>query len=153
MKPSDVSWTPLGPAPMTAGDQELDGVNDTPVSGRVTAIGLSRDFNGAHTPAMYIETAAGGIWRSTDFTTPRPTWIPLTDHLPLLDESRLPSKVPLPAAFKVGVNTVRFVAVDPNHPRSIYACSMAGILTSVDGGDHWKLRRRSVCNGHPVDLR
>jgi photosystem II stability/assembly factor-like uncharacterized protein len=73
----------------------------------------------------------GGVWRSADFASLNPTYVPLTDHLP-----------GIPAARRVGLNIVSTLAVDPVHPRSIYGRaggSPAELLKSTDGGDTWGL--------------
>src|SRR5436305_373020 len=66
-------FAPVGPAP------ELDG--NVGMSGRVNVIAISPSYDGAGTAAMFLGTAGGGIWRSTDFTSAAPTWTPLTDKL------------------------------------------------------------------------
>ena len=47
-----------------------------PFAGRVSALAISPNFDGAGTPALYQGTASGGVWRSTDFTAGTPTWVP-----------------------------------------------------------------------------
>jgi hypothetical protein len=92
------------------------------------------------TAAMYLGTAGGGVWRSTDFTTTTPTWTPLLDHFP-------PSFL-LPRVR--GLSNIGALAVDANNPWTIYAGSGdpddrgpnaygQGMIKSVDGGHTWKL--------------
>jgi hypothetical protein len=63
-------WMPIGPSSVANG-QALNGT-DTKVSGRVTAIAVDpTDSN-----TVYLGTAQGGVWRTTDGGT---NWTPLLD--------------------------------------------------------------------------
>jgi Transposase DDE domain group 1 len=73
------NWIPVGPAP-----EDLSSLGNADVSGGVWTIAFSNDFDGQGTGAMFIGTAGGGVWRSTNFTSVSPTWRPLTDHVPSL---------------------------------------------------------------------
>src|SRR5215469_15532165 len=84
--------------------------------------------------------SGGGVWRSTDFTAPVPTWTPLLDHFP--------SSFPLSRIR--GLSNIGAVAVDPNHLWVIFAGSGdpddfgpnvygQGMLKSADGGQTWQL--------------
>lgn len=129
-------WIPVGPAPEDASAIGLGGG----VSGRVWAIAISPNFDGKGTAAMYLGTSGGGIWRSTDFQTPAPTWTPLLDHFP--------GSFPLTRVR--GLSNIGALAVDPNHPSVIYAGSGdpddrgpngygQGMIKSSDGGATWQL--------------
>jgi hypothetical protein len=129
-------WVPAGPAPEESSGFGVAGG----VSGRVWSVAVSADYDGLGTAAMYLGTAGGGVWRSTDFTAPSPTWIPLLDHFP---SSFALSRVR-------GLSNIGAVAVDPNHPWVIYAGSGdpddrgpnvygQGMLKSADGGQTWQL--------------
>lgn len=128
-------WIPVGPAP-----EDMSALNNADVSGAVWTIAFSTDFDGQGTPAMFIGTAGGGVWRSTNFTSASPTWSPLTDHVPSL----------VPVDRQIGLLNIGALAVDPNHPRTIYAGSGdptgsngnaygRGMLKSTDGGNSWSL--------------
>jgi hypothetical protein len=132
--PLDAQWFPIGPAPEGAAGFNVTGG----VSGRVWSIAFSQNFDQHGHAAMYIATAGGGVWRSTDFSQPLPTWAPLTDHLP--------NSVPFNSL--VGFQNIGAVAVDPNHPWIVYASSGdpagpggnsygGGMLKSTDGGGTW----------------
>ena len=115
------SWIPVGPAPQISGN--------TTVSGRVLSIAVSPNFDNTGTPALFLGTV-GGIWRSTNFTTASPVWIPLTDNMNL------------PLKNKVGLLTIHSIAIHPAQPRIIYAAGgdpAIGILKSTDGGNSWVL--------------
>src|SRR5713226_7061230 len=106
---SNISWTDVGPAPEDAtGFGVAAGV-----SGRVWTIALSPNFDGSGTPALFLGIAGGGVWRSIDYASASPTWTPLTDHLPET----------IPLQRKGGLLNIGALAVDPNHPRTIYAGS------------------------------
>jgi hypothetical protein len=80
---------------------------------------------------MFLAMPGGGVWRSADFQSAAPTWIPLTDHLPGIDDTD-----------RVGLNVVSTLAVDPQKPQRIYArAGMASpaLLRSSDGGSTWSL--------------
>jgi len=104
-------------------------------SGRITAIAFSIDYDRQDTAAMFIGTEGGGIWRSTDFREPSPTWQPLTDNLP----------VALPSAERAGLLAISSIAVDVTRPWTLYAgTSAAVILKSTDGGDSWEILGHGV---------
>jgi hypothetical protein len=129
-------WSPVGPAPEDASGFGVAGG----VSGRVWTIAVSTDFDRQGTAAMYLSTAGGGIWRSSDFTAPTPAWTPLLDHFPS----------PFPLSRVRGLSNIGALAVDANNPWVIYAGSGdpddrgpnaygQGMIKSVDGGQTWQL--------------
>jgi hypothetical protein len=74
-------WTNVGPKPLHVTDPVYDPslLGWTTVDGRVTAIAIDpRDKSGN---TVYLGTAAGGIWRSTNGGT---NWTPVADTLPTL---------------------------------------------------------------------
>jgi hypothetical protein len=89
------AWKAIGPAPQHSRSTGL-------VSGRVLTIAVSTNWNGSNAPALYIGVDGGGAWRSTNFTTAAPFWVPLMDSV-------------VPAA-RVGAQKVLSIAVDPNRP-------------------------------------
>lgn len=115
------TWRAIGPAPQKS---RLTGN----VSGRVLAIAASPDWDGTGNPALYISVDGGGVWRSTNFMTPSPFWLPLMDNI-------------TPAARR-GAQSVVSIIVDPNQSRTIYAAAgnpAFGILKSTDGGSTWTI--------------
>src|SRR5689334_9979142 len=62
------SWTPIGPAPITAGQTP----GSLSVSGRIYAIAI----NPNNSNQLYAATGGGGVWRSDDAGA---NWSPLTD--------------------------------------------------------------------------
>ncbi|MDQ1699061.1 MAG: hypothetical protein QOG34_924, partial [Frankiaceae bacterium] len=74
-------WTSVGPRPLHVTDPVYDPtlLGWTTVDGRVTSIAIDpRDKNG---DTVYLGTAAGGVWRSTNGGQ---SWTPVTDSLPTL---------------------------------------------------------------------
>ena len=68
---SSEAWTAVGPAAITGG------------SGQISAIAIDPSDPSGNT--VYVTSASGGIWKTTDFLTTNPngpTYIPLTDFGP-----------------------------------------------------------------------
>ena len=123
---SSVTWTPDGPAPVYS-----SAVYPNPPSGRATSIAVHpTDPN-----TVYLGTAAGGVWKTTDGGQ---TWVPITDSQ---------------ASLAIGA-----VAIDPNNPSTIYAGTGEpdfsgdsyygqGLLKSNDSGATWTLIRAPFTTG------
>jgi photosystem II stability/assembly factor-like uncharacterized protein len=117
--PGASNWTQLGPNAIPKG--QTYGGGRVLVTGRVTAIAVDptdRD-------RLFVGTAQGGVWRSTDRGD---QWQAMTDNA---------------ASLAIGALTI-----DPNNHQTIYAGSGeanfsqdsyygAGILKSTDGGTTW----------------
>ncbi len=69
--PSVVSWTALGPSPLPNGQTQQSGAT-APVSGRATAIVVDP----TNSNNVYLGTAQGGVWRSTNGGS---SWTPIFD--------------------------------------------------------------------------
>ncbi len=118
------AWTSIGPAPIQQGligiascGQTDCEVWRTNVSGRAKAIA----FHPTNPNIMYVGTATGGIWKSTDGGN---TYVPLTDNLPSF--------------------SIFSLALDPANPNIIYAGTGeitgyygTGLLKSTNGGQSW----------------
>lgn len=129
---SDAQWQTFGPAP------QYNGAGSGTVSGRTVALAWSPNYDGQGTPAMFLGAAGGGVWRSTDYSAAKPTWIPLTDNLGLSP------------TVEAGAIDVGCITVDPFHPNIVYVGTGephfsldsrygAGILKSTDGGNTWTI--------------
>lgn len=114
------NWNPVGAGPVPKAQTE--GSPTQPVSGRTLAIAID-----PITPStVYIGTAGGGVWKSTDNGV---TWSPKTDYKNSL--------------------AVGALAIDPNNTLRVFAGTGEynngyvgtyygnGILQSPDGGNTW----------------
>jgi len=110
------TWTPLGPRPL------VDGRTFRLESGRVTSIAVDP----SNPSTLYLGSAGGGIWKSTDRGA---NWLPVGDHLPSL---------------AIGVATP-----DPNNAGVMFAgtgalgpadvdLAGAGIVITKTGGSTWE---------------
>ncbi len=117
------TWTSAGPSSIDGGAR----------AGRVG--GLAVDPSDPSGNTVYAGGASGGIWKTTDFLTPKgggPTWTPLTDFGPTSDNN-------------IGGIAIFPVNNDPNQSIVIAATGEAdagtsgrGFLRSLDGGAHWQ---------------
>jgi photosystem II stability/assembly factor-like uncharacterized protein len=123
---SGPKWRALGPETIPDGQTDASAGRLSPVSGRVSAIATDP----SNPDVAYVGGAQGGVWKTRNALSPRPSWEPLTDH---------------EASLAVGA-----IAVDPVNPDIIYvgtgeanrACDSyygQGILRSGDGGRSWTL--------------
>jgi hypothetical protein len=123
---SGPKWQPLGPGTIPNGQTDASAGQLSPVSGRVSAIATDpSDPN-----VVYAAGAQGGVWKTRNVLSKKPSWEPLTDH---------------EASLAVGA-----IAIDPANPDIVYvgtgeanrACDSyygQGILRSTDGGKRWTL--------------
>ena len=123
------NWTQLGPFAIPNGQTYTSA--RVLVSGRVTAIAI----NPLAPDTMFLGSALGGIWRTTDGGS---SWEPRTD-----DEVSLATGA---------------IALDPNFPQVVYVGTGEGnfsldsyyglgVLKSVDGGDTWTNLARATFLG------
>lgn len=120
--PTNARWQPLGPTPLKNG-QGINSARVT-VSGRVSAIALHPQYDGAGNQTVYVGGALGGVWRSTNNGA---TWIPLTDEQDSL--------------------AIGSIVVHPTNPNIVYVGTGeangggtyygAGLLKTTDGGATW----------------
>jgi uncharacterized protein (TIGR03437 family) len=131
---SQPRWEALGPQPIINGNT---GTPQRPVSGRATAIALDPGYDGVNNRTLYLGTAQGGVWKSTDDGA---NWRPITDDQPSL--------------------AIGSIAVDPFNPNVIYVGTGegnqssdsyygAGLLKSVDSGNTWRLIEGPLSSVNP----
>jgi uncharacterized repeat protein (TIGR01451 family) len=116
---SPTTWAALGPAPILGGPYPASGrINvavPDPSNPNVMYVGAdkSADFRGG-----------GGIWKTTNWLAPTPTWTPLIDTMPSTDVY------------------VHGLTIAPTNPSVLYAAANGpdgGILQTTDAGAHWTL--------------
>ncbi len=118
-----LSWTELGPAPLTG-----EGFAGNTNSGRIA--GIAADPTNPN--IVYVAAAGGGIWKTFDAQNINPTWMPLTDNIAGTTDS------------------MGAIAIAPSSPNVIYAGTGEannsvdsnygeGILVSTNAGATWKL--------------
>ena len=121
------SWLNLGPA--TVGNSANASGN---ISGRVSALAISKACSLGGTCRLWVGTAGGGVWRTDDAmntTDPKWKWI----------------------GHKLGTNSIGALAIDPNDRASqtIFvgtgetnsphnSGAGTGLYRSTNGGDNWK---------------
>ncbi|MET9437175.1 glycosyl hydrolase [Streptomyces sp. NPDC006551] len=111
--PGGTNWTPVGPGPLV--------YTGTGYSGRALAIAIDP----TDTNTMYLGTANGGVWKSTDRGL---TWTPKSDFQRSLAISAL--------AIDPG-NHLHIVAGTGEMRASHDTYYGNGLLSSLDGGDTW----------------
>jgi photosystem II stability/assembly factor-like uncharacterized protein len=115
LDPRSPSWYLLGPRPIL--HEVWSGHDDA--SGRVVSIAP----HPTEPDTVYIASASGGIWKTTDGGL---LWVPMTDELPILNHGA--------------------VALDPTNPEVVYAgtgeytteSTGDGLFRSEDGGLTWE---------------
>ena len=113
-------WAPIGPSPMSENGGQDNGL--------VTSIAV----NPNNTNIIYLGTAQGGVWRSSDGGN---SWVPLFDR-----------------QLSLGIGEPAGIAIDPNNTNVIYVGTSgrvgsaepdtvqqpsAGLFKSLDGGASW----------------
>lgn len=134
------AWQPIGPAQVVTSAYG-------PVAGRVTS--LAADSSDATGNTVYVGTAFGGVWKSTNAAgnSASVTLSPLTDsfYSTLSSSSAVPSlSIGAISVQPVtpGVSPVILAGTGiPNDTTASYFGS--GILRSADGGSHWTLVTQS----------
>jgi hypothetical protein len=118
-------WKPIGPNPIVE-----PGCCGSPftfaANGRVNSIAVDP----TNSSVLYLGSAGGGVWKTVDGGA---HWMPMTDQ-----------------EISLGIGSSHAIAIDPNHPNTIYAGTSSwsllnpgdraqsrGILKSTDGGASW----------------
>ncbi|HZN33903.1 MAG TPA: hypothetical protein VFB80_08785 [Pirellulaceae bacterium] len=120
-------WIEQGPGTMTNGSSE--GIPDEPVAGAVNVVAPDP----VNANRLFAGSVNGGIWRTTDATSPNPHWTPLTDQFRSLS-----------------VTSLEFSPLDPAH-NTLFAGTGStssgggdggpaiGLLKTTDGGQTWSV--------------
>src|SRR5205823_4594698 len=102
---ANVGWANLGPAPQWIA--QTDQLN----SGRVSALVFGETASGQS--ALFLGSASGGVWRSTNFSAGTPQWTNTTNAFGL-------ANVDLQTGLGSGLLNVGAMAVDPYDRKTIY---------------------------------
>jgi hypothetical protein len=112
-------WIELGPRPLPNGETQQAGVT-TPVTGRATAVVVDP----TNSNKVYLGTAQGGVWRSTDGGT---SWISIFDTAQSLAIGSLALAPSSPTTLYVGTG---------EHPGSLTSDSFFGVgVYRIDNAD------------------
>ncbi len=129
--PEKSNWVQMGPTAIPHGQS----VSNLPVlvTGRITAVVIdSSDPDNV----IYLGTAQGGIWKTTDSGR---NWIAKSDYAPSLSIGSITMDPMSPSILYAGTgegNIAWWENVGGKHPSSYYGC---GILKTTDGGEKWTL--------------
>ena len=115
---SSTTWTALGPAPI--------GNPNVANTGRLAAIAT----HPTNSDIIYVATAGGGVWKSTNATAATINWTPLTDSQQTLFMGALAIAPSDPTVLYAGTGEAT------NSGLSFYG---RGVLKSTDGGTSWNL--------------
>ncbi|MHB1907606.1 MAG: hypothetical protein ACYCQJ_01895 [Nitrososphaerales archaeon] len=113
-------WVPIGSQSISSNSSFTWGL--APFSGRVTAIAV----NGSNTNEIFVGTAQGGLWKTTNGGT---TWAPLTDNQSSLAVGAI--------ALSPDNKTIYVGTGEANNCGDCYYGT--GILKSTNGGASWTL--------------
>ena len=118
-------WNAEGSRPATGGQSE--GILDGEVVGAVNALAPHPEDSGI----LYIGSVNGGIWRTADAMSARPTWQPLTDQMSSLSIGALNLDPTDPSRQTLAAGTGRFSSLRRS------GGALVGVLRTVDGGANW----------------
>ncbi len=133
LAPLSAPWTPAGPA-------AIQSLQYGAISGRVTALALDPTDPTGNT--LFVGTAGGGLWKSTNAAGPtaQVTFTPLTDTLPAFSPSAGSAATPslsIGALLALPGGLLLAGTGDPNDATdSFYG---TGLLRSADAGLTWSL--------------
>jgi hypothetical protein len=130
-------WVNLGPAPLTTWSGQSYGN----VTGRITAVAVDPTDSTGNT--VYVGSASGGVWKSTNAAASDPTtvaWTPLTDQQATLATGAISMK-PDGSVTLVGTG-------EPNNALSNYYG--LGFLRSTNSGTSWNLISTANNGSYPL---
>jgi photosystem II stability/assembly factor-like uncharacterized protein len=141
LDPIGASWVELGPRPFFGLNPVTQRPDET-MSGQVSAIAVDLK----HDPTgnlVYVGTSSGGLWKSTNGLSPAPFFVSLSDQARPLSVGSIALDVRTqPATLFVGTGA-------PDNSANISSYTGAGILTSSDDGQTWKVIQGADSGAHP----
>ena len=121
-------WRPQGPGPIVNGQLE-NVVPDNQAIGAIhTVIAHPTDPD-----VLWIGAVNGGVWTTSDATSVRPSWTPLTDDHPSLSIGALALDRNDPS------NDTLVAGIGLFSSFGSAGGDLTGLLRTVDGGDNWTL--------------
>jgi len=139
-----VATTPLSTPWQPAGPNQVNTTLYGDVTGRITSIALDPADPSGNT--VYLGTTGGGVWKSTNATSSNPSFVPLTDTLPVFSANSATSVIPSLSIGSVsvqpgGTGVLLAGTGDPNDASdSFYG---EGILRSPDNGLTWTIAQQT----------
>jgi len=124
------SWQPVGPTQILT-------QNYGAVTGRVTSIAVDPSDTTGNT--VYVGTAGGGVWKSTNAASAAPTFTPLTDTLDVFNNGEATASLAVGAVTVQpgGTGVVLAGTGEPNPATDAHYGE--GLLRSADNGQTWTL--------------
>ncbi|MBV9670003.1 MAG: exo-alpha-sialidase, partial [Acidobacteriales bacterium] len=115
------NWQELGPRPQVSSQYGN-------LAGRITAIAIdtSRDPSGN---TVYVGTAYGGLWKTSNGMSANPAFTPLTENAPTLSVGSI--------ALDASTNPTTIYIGSGEPDSSIDSYYGVGVLKSTDGGTTW----------------
>ncbi|HYW81155.1 MAG TPA: hypothetical protein VE890_16350, partial [Thermoguttaceae bacterium] len=139
------AWLEQGPGTIQNG--QVQGITNLPVAGAVQAIAQHPHQDNV----LFIGTAAGGVWRTTDGGA---TWTPMTDQFPSLAIGDVTisnfDATGDPLTGSTPLNQLVVYAATGKFSNSGDGGSNIGILKSVNGGATWSLIGANAMAGLPL---
>ena len=114
-----------------------------PAAGAINAIVPSPTDSGV----VFVGTASGGVWKTSNATAAFPTWTPLTDMTAL----NLP-QLPINSLAMSPVDSLTLFAGTGNTSSfDVFGSLGIGVARSTDGGTTWTLLARSTFTGRAIN--
>jgi hypothetical protein len=122
------NWSEQGPGPIRDGQVEGMAVQNNPVAGAVEAIAA----HPTEVNTVYVGTANGGIWKTTNATAGSPSWATTTGQFPSLSISAI-----IFSPNDAGHNTL--YAGTGQNSSGYQGGFSAGLLKTIDAGQTWTM--------------
>ncbi len=130
--PGVTPWTEQGPGPIGDAQVLLPDENN-PTTGAVQDVIVDP----SNPKVIYLGTAGGGVWKTTDGSVASPIWLPKTDQFPSLSVSAL--AIDLNNSSVVYAGTGSYSAGDSAFSGYGNPNTAIGVLKSLNGGNDWVL--------------